>query len=138
MNSTIAQTLRAEQFKRRFGVQRETFKQMVKALQPEWRTTPKPGAKPKLALGDRILVALEYWREYRPYFHIGTSWGISESTVCRIVQWVEDTLMRIRRFRLPGKRHLVRGFGTPSVVIVDVTETRIERSFASATRVLFG
>ncbi|MDZ4878051.1 MAG: IS5 family transposase ISNpu11 [Chroococcidiopsis cubana SAG 39.79] len=127
MNSTIAQTLTDEQFKRRFGVQRETFKQMVKALQPEWRTTPKPGAKPKLALDERILVALEYWREYRPYFHIGTSWGISESTVCRIVQWVEDTLMRTRRFRLPGKRQLVRGFATPSVVIVDVTETRIER-----------
>jgi len=91
MNSTIAQTLRAEQFKRRFDVQRETFKQMVKALQPEWSTTLKPLAKPKLALGERLLVALEYWREDRPYFHIGTSWGISGSTVCRIVHWVEAT-----------------------------------------------
>jgi len=76
----------AEQFKRRFGVQRETFKQMVKALQPEWRTAPKPGAQPKLALDARILVALKYWREYRPDFHIGTSWCISESTVYRIIQ----------------------------------------------------
>lgn len=127
MNTTIAQTLTDKQFKRRFGVQRETFNVMVKALQPEWRATPKPGAKPKLDLSDRILVALEYWREYRTYFHISTNWGVSESTVCRIVHWVEDTLMRTGRFRLPGKQQLVRGFGTPNVVIVDVTETRIER-----------
>lgn len=127
MNSTIAQALSARHFKRRFGVSRKTFKAMVNALQPEWRTTPKPGAKPKLELSDRVLIALEYWREYRTYFHIGTSWGVSESTVCRIVHWVEDTLMQTRRFRLPGKRQLVRGFGIPEVVIVDVTETRIER-----------
>lgn len=127
MNTTIAQTLTDKQFKRRFGVQRETFNVMVKALQPEWRATPKPGAKPKLALSDRILVALEYWREYRTYFHISTNWEVSESTVCRTVHWVENKLMQTGQFRLPGKQQLVRGFGTPSVVIVDVTETRIER-----------
>ena len=60
MNYTIAQTLSAEQFKRRFAVQPETFKEIVKALQPEWRATPKPGAKPIVDLSDRILVALEY------------------------------------------------------------------------------
>jgi hypothetical protein len=127
MNTTIAQTLTDKQFKRRFGVQRETFNGMVKALQPEWRAAPKPGAYPKLALSDRILVTLEYWREYRTYFHISTNWGISESTVCRIVHWVENKLMQSGRFRLPGKQQLVRGFGSPSVVIGDVIETRIER-----------
>ncbi len=65
-------------------------------------------------------------REYRTYFHIGSSWGISESTVCRIVHWVEDTLIRTRRFRLPGKKQLL-GFGKPEVVVMDVTETSIER-----------
>lgn len=80
-----------------------------------------------MGIEDRILVTLEYWREYRTYFHIGSSWGVSESTVCRIVHWVEDTLMRSRQFRLPGKKQLVRGFGKPKVVVVDVTETPIER-----------
>ena len=60
LNSTIAETLTNKQFKRRFGVQRETFQAMLNALQSEWRATPKPGAKPKLDLGERILVALEY------------------------------------------------------------------------------
>ncbi|HAJ64425.1 MAG TPA: hypothetical protein DCP31_38650, partial [Cyanobacteria bacterium UBA8543] len=25
-------------------------------------------------------MTLEYWREYRTYFHIGQSWGVTEST----------------------------------------------------------
>ncbi len=85
MNYTIAQTLSPKHFKRRFGVQPKTFKQIVNPLNPLWRPVAKPGAKPKLALEDRVLVALEYWREYRTYFHIASSWGVSESTVCRIV-----------------------------------------------------
>jgi hypothetical protein len=127
MNSKIAQNLSPEKFKRRFGVQRDTFKQMHKALQPYWRTKAQPGARPKLGLTERILVALEYWREYRTYFHIATDWKISESTVCRILHWVEDHLMQSGCFRLPGKKRLVRGFGRPDVVVVDVTETPIER-----------
>jgi hypothetical protein len=86
-----------------------------------------PGAKPKLALADRVLVCLEYWREYRTYFHIGSSWGVSEATVYRIVRWVEDHLMQCGQFRLAGKKQLVRGFGIPQVVVMDVTETPIER-----------
>ncbi|PZV09090.1 MAG: hypothetical protein DCF22_19055 [Leptolyngbya sp.] len=127
MNYTIAQTFSPEHFKRRFGIHRDTFKQMIKAVQPYWRSTPQPGAKPKMGLEDRVLVALEYWREYRTYFHIGSSWGISEATVCRIVHWVEDHLMNSGCFRIPGKKRLVQGFGRPRVVVIDVTETPIER-----------
>jgi len=127
MNSIIAQSLSPEDFKRRFGVKRSTYAEIVKALQPAWRSTPMPGVLPKLGLADRVLVALEYWREYRTYFHIGSSWGISESTVCRIVHWVEDRLMRSGCFRLPGKKKLVVGFGLPDVTVIDVTETPIER-----------
>ncbi len=72
MNYIIAQTLPAAHFKRRFGIETNTFKAIVKVLKPEWRATPTPGAKPKLGLEDRILVAFEYWREYRTYFHIAT------------------------------------------------------------------
>ena len=71
VDTTIAKSLSPEDFKRHFGVNRSTFEKMVEALQPTWRSTPKPGAKPKLGLSDRVLVALEYWREYRTYFHIG-------------------------------------------------------------------
>jgi len=127
MDYTIAQSLSNKHFKRRFGVTRKTFKQILETLTPDWRPVPMPGAKPKLWLEERLLVTLEYWREYRTYFHIATSWGVSESTICRIVHWVEDALLRSQRFHLPGKKALLRGFGRPQVVVMDVTETPIER-----------
>jgi len=70
---------------------------------------------------------LEYWREYRTYFHIGTSWGVSESTICRIVTNIESTLMKTGKFRIPGKKALLKIFDYPEVVVMDVTETAIER-----------
>ncbi|WP_227498609.1 IS5 family transposase [Synechococcus sp. PCC 7336] len=127
MNYESAQRLNPKSFKRRFGVHRPTFKSMVKSLKAQLPETPGRGRKPSLCLEDRVLVALEYWREYRPYFHIGTDWGMSESTVCRIVHWLEDSLMGSGLFRLPGKKRLFRGFGRPEVVVMDVTETLIER-----------
>jgi hypothetical protein len=72
-------------------------------------------------------VALEYWREYRTYFHIGTNWGVSESTICRIVTNIESNLMKTGKFGIPGKKALFKGFGHPEVVVMDVTETAIER-----------
>jgi Helix-turn-helix of DDE superfamily endonuclease len=109
MNINIAQTLSPQQFKRRFGVQRDTFKEMVKVLQPLWRPIPLRGAKPKLTLAEQVLVTLEYLREYRTYFHIGSSWGVSESTICRLVHWVEDHLMNSGHFRIPGKSIFSKG-----------------------------
>jgi hypothetical protein len=127
MNYKTAQSQTPAQFKRRFGVQPKTFKRMVKAVKVQKPKQSFPGRPSALTVEEQILVTLEYWREYRTYFHIATDWGISESTVCRIVHRVEHRLMASGQFRLPGKKHLVRGFGRPDVVVMDVTETPIER-----------
>jgi hypothetical protein len=126
MNYKIARKLPPAQFKRRFGLSHRTFRLLLQALKPFWRAPSTPGAKPKLPLVDWILVCLEYWREYRTYFHIGSSWGVSESTVCRIVRWVEDHLIQSEQFHVAGKKAL-RGFAPPEVVVMDVTEVAIER-----------
>jgi len=41
-----------------------------------------------------LLMALEYLREYRTYFHIGQSYGLSESNAYQTIKWVEDTLIK--------------------------------------------
>ncbi len=46
---------------------------------------------------------MEYWREYRTYFHIGQSWGVNESTAYRIIRKVESALIQSRTFILPEK-----------------------------------
>ena len=72
-------------------------------------------------------MALMYWREYRTQFHIGQTYDLSESAVCRGIQKVEDTLMKSGQFRLPGKKILQENETRIEVVLIDATEQPIER-----------
>ena len=119
--------LKPEAFKRRCGVQRETFNQMIEILNPHLDRRGKRGGQCKLSIEDQLLIVLEYWREYRTQFHIGTSWNMSESAVCRLISKVERLLMDSGKFRLPGKKQLYQQADNWQVIVVDVTESPIER-----------
>jgi hypothetical protein len=121
------QQLNPPQFKGFFGVSRETFRGMTCVLRPHLARTGKRGVQPKLSIEDQLLVTLEYWREYRTQFHIAQSWGIHEASVSRIVRKVEDHLIRSGDFSLPGKRQLIQSDQQWDVVVIDVSETPIER-----------
>jgi hypothetical protein len=111
-------------FKRLTGVKRTTFLQMLAVLE---RELPSFGRPPKLSRADQLLMTLMYWREYRTKFHIAGSYGLSEATVCRTINKVEDALGRSSEFRLPGKKVLQPGDTLIEVVLVDVSEQPIER-----------
>jgi Helix-turn-helix of DDE superfamily endonuclease len=119
--------LKPEAFKRRCGLQLDTFKLMVEILTPNLDRRGKRGGQCKLSVEDQLLLVLEYWREYRTQFHIGTSWNMSESAVCRLVSKVEILLMNSGQFRLPGKKQLYQQADNWKVIVVDVTESPIER-----------
>jgi hypothetical protein len=119
--------LKPSGFKRKCGVHRDTFEQMVELLRPDLERCGKRGGQNKLSVEDKLLLVLEYWREYRTQFHIATSWGLSESAVCRLIQKVESLLMASGQFRLPGKKQLAENAYSWSVLVVDVTESPIER-----------
>lgn len=101
--------------------------QMLEVMREHNKRKKKPGRPIKLSLEDQLLMALEYWREYRTYFHIGQSWGVDESTAYRIVRKIEDILIKSKVFSLPGKKKLTHSDRQIEVVVVDVTETPIER-----------
>ena len=111
-------------FKRLTGVLPTTFAKMLAVLEEELRNFGRP---PKLNRADQLLLTLMYWREYRTQFHIAGSYGISEATVCRTINKVEDALMRSGKFRLPGKKVLQPSDTLIEVVLVDVSEQAIER-----------
>jgi len=111
-------------FKRLTGVKHETFNQMLMVLE---RELPSFGRPPKLSRADQLLMTLMYWREYRTQFHIAGSYGISEATVCRTINKVEDALVRSGEFRLPGKKVLQPSDTIIEVVLVDASEQPIER-----------
>lgn len=119
--------LKPEAFKRRCGLQLDTFKLMVEILTPDLDRRGKRGGQCKLSVEDQLLLVLEYWREYRTQFHIGTSWNMSESAVCRLVSKVEILLMNSGQFRLLGKKQLYQQADNWKVIVVDVTESPIER-----------
>lgn len=77
-----------------------------KSYRPHLERQGQPGGQNKLSVEDQLLIALEYWREYRNQFHIATSWGVHETTVGRIVRKVEDLLIKCGKFRLPSQRQL--------------------------------
>lgn len=52
----------------------------------------KGGRGHKLSLENRLLMTLEYWREYRTYINIGVSYGLSESNTYQAIRWIEDIL----------------------------------------------
>lgn len=93
----------------------------------ERQKTLRGGRPSKLCLADRLLMALEYLREYRTYFHIGKGYGVSGSTAYKVIRWIEDTLIQSRVFSLPGRRALFKSDMSDEVVLVDATETPIER-----------
>jgi hypothetical protein len=124
-------------FKRLYGVNRETFEQMQSILQKKFdRLHKQGGSPPKLTVEDKLTITLKYYREYRTMESIGADYGVSKSTVCETIQWVEDTLSKDKTFKLPGKKVLT---GTPQeiqCIVVDVTESPIQRPKKNKKRII--
>ena len=118
----------AKQFRRLTGVQRETFEKMVEILvKTQNERYKRAGRKGSLSIKDKLLMALEYLREYRTYFHLGRSYGLSESACYRACKSVEDTLIKSGQFSLPGKKELLKSDMEYEVILIDASETPIER-----------
>jgi hypothetical protein len=124
MRYETVQHLSDEDFKRSTGVNRSTFIKMLQVVEQEVREFGRP---PKLSRADQLLLTLMYWREYRTEFHIGLACGISESTVCRTIKKIENTLIQSELFHLPNKRALQSNSMAFEIIIVDATEQPVER-----------
>ena len=122
-----AKQLSTRKFKRMTGVSRQTFELMVDVVKADEQKKKKPGRRPKLIIEDQVLMVIQYWREYRTYYHIGLDWGLSESAVCRAVFKIENILIGSRKFSLPGKKELLKMSRQSDLVVMDVTESPIER-----------
>ena len=111
--------LPSREFKRLTGVKRQTFRLMVRLVKAEAKKKKKPGRRAKLIIEDQILVTLQYWREYRSYFHISKDWKIAESTVCRVVRKIENILIQSRKFSLPGKNKLLDSSLDENLIVME-------------------
>ena len=117
-----------EKFRRITGVKRTTFEKMLEILRRKFAIKhAKGGRKPKLPIEEQLLATLEYIREYRTYAHIAASYQIDESNMYRMIRWVEDTLVRDGTFSLPGRKALLKSDMEYEVILIDATESPVER-----------
>ena len=116
-------------FKRKIGVKKETFiliKEIIEKNEKEI-IRKKQGRPNKLSIEDQILMTFEYLREYRTYFHISQSYKISESTCYENIKNIENILIKSGKFNLPKRKELALNENQIEVILVDATETPIER-----------
>jgi hypothetical protein len=117
-------------FKRVVGVKRETFEDMIKVVRKHYRDNKfKGGTTKSLSANDETLMMLEYYREYRPFKHIGVDYGVSESTAHYIVTKIEKILIKEPQFHLKTLKYSAptNNANSIDIVIVDVTESECER-----------
>ena len=87
---------------------------MVKLLKDfEEKRKKISGRLLKLIYADKILMMLEYLREYRTYYHISVDYSISESSCYKMIN--------LKVFSLPTKNRLMNDMEI-EVILVDATE----------------
>src|SRR3982750_2570056 len=69
---------------------------------PGRRRKPGAGPKTKLALADRLLMLLIYYRTYTPHAFLGFLFGVDDPAVCRNINPLQPLLAGI--FRIPERR----------------------------------
>jgi len=117
-------------FKRLIGVNEETFEAMIsvfRAYETERKKNHGVGGRKGLIPEDKVLLMLSYYREYRTLEHIGFDYGVSEATASRTVREVEDVLIKSGKFSLPSKRALYGDDIDLEFIVVDATESPIQR-----------
>lgn len=126
----VLQKYSAASFKRATGIHRPIFEELVQIIteyKQAHRLDPKKGRKATLSIENQLLMVLMYLREYRTQYHIGITYGLSESSVCETIKEIENIIIQDNRYHLPGKKELVKSDNSIEIVLVDVSESPIER-----------
>ena len=121
------QRLSKQKFKRRTGMSHQAFYVIVNEVKSQEKNKKKPGRTCNLSVEEQVLVTIQYWREYRPYFQIAVDWEVSESTIFRTVHKVENILIKSKKLALPGQKELRKLAEPEMVLVIDVMESPIER-----------
>lgn len=113
-------------FKRNSGVSKHVFEMLFLVVSDALKLKKKAGRPNNVSIADRILMLLEYYREYRTFFHIGLDYGLDETNAQRNITQIEKILLQSGYFRLEGKRVLATDTSITHIR-VDVTECPAQR-----------
>jgi IS5 family transposase len=122
-----------ELFRLLTGVTKEVFLLMLAVLTDEYeRIHKEKGGNPKgTPVGLKLVIALEYWREYRAMRQMAFDYNMPVSTLCECILWVENVLSKSKDFQIQDLKEKFKhreDTGNPiRIVLIDVEEQPIER-----------
>ena len=116
-------------FKQVTGVTPATFHAMLEVVKAAYIETHSKhnGRHRKLSSEDMLLMTLGYYKEYRTLDCIGATYELTKVNAGKTIKWVEDALVKSGKFSLPGKKKLSQPTIEYEVIVVDTTETPIQR-----------
>ena len=115
------------------GVTKDVFLQMYEVLTREYDRihTTKGGNPAGTPVGLKLVIALEYWREYRAMRQMAFDYNMPVSTLCECILWVENILSQTKEFQIPDLKEKFKRREESEepirVVLIDVEEQPIER-----------
>ena len=119
----------ASRHKEIFGVEKSVFDKLLRLLEVSdtYQRKSAAGRKSQLSVLDKLVITLQYWREYRTYRHIAFDYNVGKSTIGEAIIWVENTIIASGLCNLKSARKLRENTSEIEIAIVDVTEQEIER-----------
>lgn len=119
--------LKDESYREVLGVTKKVFDKMLELLVCQFMKDHKNGGSPnQVSVLTRLVIFLEYYREYRTMRNIAFDYMLSKSSVCNYIHWVEETLIKSEVFHLPSRKELYENEEL-EIAIADATEVAVER-----------
>lgn len=126
-NQKRIEKLKEKDYQKYFGVNKATFDKMLEILEEADRYKRIKGGRPSvLSVLDKLVIMLQYYREYRTMDNIAFDYQTNKSTVYYAIKWAEDTLIKNKAFHLPSRKKLLEDTSI-EIIVVDATEVEIER-----------
>ena len=119
-----------KKFKLLTGVTKETFEKMLEVLTKRYNEIHKKGGNKGIPVGLKLVIALEYWREYRGIRQMAFDYEMPSSTLCDCILWVENILSESKEFKLEELKERFKpeeAEDSIEIVLIDVEEQPIER-----------
>ena len=126
-NEKRIKSLKEKDYQKYFGVTRATFDKMLEILEDADRYKRRNRGRPSvLSVLDKLVIMLQYYREYRTMDNIAFDYGTNKSTVYYAIKWAEETLIKDKTFHLPSRKKMLED-ASIKVIVADATECEIER-----------
>lgn len=98
---------------------------MLEILEEAYRYKRIKGGRPSiLNVLDKLVIMLQYYREYRTMDNIAFDYQTNKSIVYYAIKWTEETLIKNEAFHMPSGKKLIEDKSI-EIVVVDATEVEI-------------